>query len=600
MQATSQARLPRGPGLPGALAGGLSPARTAARAGLPAAPPRARRPRLPPAPAAPPGDRAAARPASPAARRAATPPGARVPPRSDTAPGSGARVDARDHLPQHLGMVAFSSWALAATTSVAGAHTFGLDAPLWAPALAGACLGGAFAALHRHASVRLWRPPSAPLRLVVTGGTRGLGKALAREALLAGDSVVITGRSAAAAAAAAAELRAEAGELLRRRSEAAAAAGRRGRGGGSRGAGGGGGGGGGGGEAAPRVEVHGVACDVSDPAQVAALGEASAALLGSVDAWVVNAGQSGAFRPFLEAPDGAIEQVVRTNLLGGLLCAREAARRLSAQPAGGHIFFMDGAGSDGSATPYYAAYGATKAALPQLAKTLRKELSARAPARGPASAPRAPASAASGAAYDGLAPASASAPAAASAPASSAAAAARPSAASGAAGGPAPAARARASDAPPGPRHPVGVHVLSPGMMLTDLLLENASEANLAVFNILCEHPETVAAYLVPRLRTAVARGQDGTYHKFLTPASAAWRFATAPARAGRFFDAAGRAVYPPEGERILGAGARATARARAAAAARGGALRAAYSLSVAAGAAAVVLFDTAARAAGQ
>lgn len=37
------------------------------------------------------------------------------------------------------------------------------------------------------------------------------------------------------------------------------------------------------------------------------------------------------------------------------------------------------------------------------------------------------------------------------------------------------------------------------------------------VFNILCEHPETVAAFLVPRMRSVVARGQTGTYTKFLT-----------------------------------------------------------------------------------
>jgi len=166
----------------------------------------------------------------------------------------------------------------------------GTDYPLYAPALLGACLGGLFAALHRHASVRLWRPPAAPLRLVITGGTRGLGKALARQALLAGDAVVITGRTHAAAAAAAAELRCEVEALVGMRE----------------------GGGEGEGRAAGRepVEVFGVACDVSDAAQVRALGAASAALLGGVvDAWIINAGQSGSFRSFLEADDEALEQV---------------------------------------------------------------------------------------------------------------------------------------------------------------------------------------------------------------------------------------------------------------------------------------------------
>lgn len=48
---------------------------------------------------------------------------------------------------------------------------------------------------------------------------------------------------------------------------------------------------------------------------------------------------------------------------------------------------------------------------------------------------------------------------------------------------------------------PVGVHTLSPGMVLTPLLLEGATDRNKAIFNILCEQPETVAAFLTPRIR---------------------------------------------------------------------------------------------------
>jgi NAD(P)-dependent dehydrogenase (short-subunit alcohol dehydrogenase family) len=69
----------------------------------------------------------------------------------------------------------------------------------------------------------------------------------------------------------------------------------------------------------------------------------------------------------------------------------------------------------------------------------------------------------------------------------------------------------------------VGVHTLSPGMVLTGLLLEGATERNKQVFNVLCEHPETVAAYLVPRVRTVIARQESSTYIRFLTsvPSSA-------------------------------------------------------------------------------
>ena len=47
----------------------------------------------------------------------------------------------------------------------------------------------------------------------------------------------------------------------------------------------------------------------------------------------------------------------------------------------------------------------------------------------------------------------------------------------------------------------VGIHTLSPGMVLTPLLLDGATDRNKAIFNILCEQPETVAAFLVPRVR---------------------------------------------------------------------------------------------------
>lgn len=73
--------------------------------------------------------------------------------------------------------------------------------------------------------------------------------------------------------------------------------------------------------------------------------------------WICNAGYSGSFKPFLAADPSTIEAVVKTNLLGTLLCAREAGRLMLQQKLGGHIFMMDGAGADGSATPQYAAYG---------------------------------------------------------------------------------------------------------------------------------------------------------------------------------------------------------------------------------------------------
>ena len=99
------------------------------------------------------------------------------------------------------------------------------------------------------------------------------------------------------------------------------------------------------------------------------------------------------------------------------------------------------------------------------------------------------------------------------------------------------------------------------GMILTDLLLDGATLANKRAFDILCEQPETTAAFLAPRIRTVVARGLRDTYVRYLTPSAALWRFLTAPSRMGRFFDADGNPTGAAEWEGLYGAGAKATAR---------------------------------------
>jgi chlorophyll(ide) b reductase len=374
---------------------------------------------------------------------------------------------------------------------------------VWVPALTGASLGLLYSALHRFCHVRVWAPPRAPLRVVITGGSKGLGKALAREFLAHGDSVVVTGRTQAALDATLRDLHSEVAALMSASSsssgeEAVPAA-------------------------APQLVVHGVVADVSRAEDVEALSAAASRLLGGVDVWVCNAGYSGGYQRFVDTPAATMATITSTNLLGTLLCARAAGRLMKEQPGGGHLFLMDGAGSDGLATPMYTPYGATKAALPQLAASLRGEL-------GPSG---------------------------------------------------------------------VGCHVLSPGMMLTELLLEGATVPNKQAFNLLAEHPETVAAFLVPRARAAVARAATGTYTRYLTPLSAIGRLLAAPVLMGRHFDGAGNPIYPPEHERLLGRKhAKATARRQAAARAQGAGLRLAYSLSLALSVVAFVL-DGAAQAGG-
>ncbi|KAI3437866.1 hypothetical protein D9Q98_000312 [Chlorella vulgaris] len=336
-------------------------------------------------------------------------------------------------------MVVGSAWLLSVSVQLTGAAS---AAPLWLPVLAGGVLGAMSLAAHEHGVRRLWRSPDTPLRVLITGGSSGVGKALAREFLKCGDSVLVTSRSAAGSQAAAEQLREEAG-------------------GGGR--------------------VMGMECDVSNPDSVEGLMDAASELVGGpIDVVINNAGYSGSFQSLSTQTPEQVQQVVQTNLLGSLLVTRAAMNRMAGQPGGGHIFNTEGAGSDGSATPQYAAYGATKCAIAQLLKTMQHE----------------------------------------------------------AAGLP----------------NPVRIHNLSPGMVLTPLLLDGATTQTKQVFNILCEHPETVAAFLVPRVRSTVALGHAGRAIRFLTPTRALLKFLTAPLHAGKYFDKEGRAVYAPERERLLSA----------------------------------------------
>ena len=175
------------------------------------------------------------------------------------------------------------------------------------------------------------------LRVLITGSTKGLGLALAEEFLKAGSTrVVVNSRSVARVEDVVAKLQAQYGA----------------------------------------ARVAGFAADVSVAADVDGLAAFATASFGGVDCWINNAGSNGySFTRLVDMSPDTIASIVATNLLGTLLCCRAAALMLAKQPQGGCIFNMEGAGSDGGATPKYACYGATKAGLPQLTKSLAKELS---------------------------------------------------------------------------------------------------------------------------------------------------------------------------------------------------------------------------------
>ncbi|XP_022883210.1 probable chlorophyll(ide) b reductase NYC1, chloroplastic, partial [Olea europaea var. sylvestris] len=184
--------------------------------------------------------------------------------------------------------------------------------------------------------------------LIVGGSTRGLGKALAREFLLSGDRVVITSRSPESVDTTAKELE----ENLNQVKIATAGSSK---------------------TNLRHAKVTGITCDVSKPEDVQKLANFAVNELGSIDIWVNNAGTNKGFRPLLQFDDDDIQQIVSTNLVGSILCTREAMKIMSTQNKGGHIFNMDGAGSGGSSTPLTAVYGSTKCGLRQLQSSLLKE-----------------------------------------------------------------------------------------------------------------------------------------------------------------------------------------------------------------------------------
>ncbi|MET8992453.1 SDR family oxidoreductase, partial [Nonomuraea wenchangensis] len=129
-------------------------------------------------------------------------------------------------------------------------------------------------------------------RAVVTGGARGLGKAIAARLAEAGADLLIGDLDEEQAAAAAKEL-------------------------------------------AERHGVHavGAAMDVTDAAAVAAAADRAVAELGGLEIWVNNAGIFPAV-PLLEMTEETWDQVFAVNARGVFVGAREAARRMSA-PRGG-------------------------------------------------------------------------------------------------------------------------------------------------------------------------------------------------------------------------------------------------------------------------
>lgn len=134
-------------------------------------------------------------------------------------------------------------------------------------------------------------------RAIVTGGSKGLGLAIAAELLGEGAAVAICSRNAAELDDAAAALAKQAGDS---------------------------------------AQIVALACDVTDPEQVTAFVDGAAAALGGVDILVNNA--AGNFvRPAEALPEKAFANVVDIVLNGTFNCSRGAGRSMIARGRAGVI-----------------------------------------------------------------------------------------------------------------------------------------------------------------------------------------------------------------------------------------------------------------------
>jgi NAD(P)-dependent dehydrogenase (short-subunit alcohol dehydrogenase family) len=180
-------------------------------------------------------------------------------------------------------------------------------------------------------------------RVVVTGGTRGIGAGIARGFLLAGAQVLVCGRNEPADGTAEPSA---GGAVLPSAGRAVLPS------------------------AGGRTAAF-TRADVRDPEQAWRLIAAAADLFGGVDVLISNAGGSPPADAATASPRFHA-RVIELNLIAPLHVAQAANEVMQGQPAGGSII-MIGSVSGTRPSPGTAAYGAAKAGLHHLATSLAVE-----------------------------------------------------------------------------------------------------------------------------------------------------------------------------------------------------------------------------------
>ena len=175
--------------------------------------------------------------------------------------------------------------------------------------------------------------------ILITGGSRGIGKATAILAALRGWSVVLNYKSdKMAAEETAAEIR------------------------------------------AIGTKVHVIKADVSIENDVVEMFIEADKTFGPINAVVINAGIVESSMTLAEMDTDRLRRVIDTNLFGALLCAREAVKFLTAEEnmetanSGNSIVFVSSAASRLGSPFEYVDYAATKGAMDTLTIGLSKEL----------------------------------------------------------------------------------------------------------------------------------------------------------------------------------------------------------------------------------
>lgn len=250
--------------------------------------------------------------------------------------------------------------------------------------------------IHLDKDLKFERSQKKNLNVVITGGTRGLGKSMTNEFLKKGDKVFIVSRKQSDI------------DMM----------------------------------VMDNDNLYGKAADIGNAEEFPELFDnILKAFDGEIDMFVNCAGQSGGNKQFVDHDISNLDSIVKTNLLGTILCCKHAFEIMNSQSTGGAIFNFTGAGSNGFSTPNFSLYGATKSGILQLTKTLQEELR----------------------------------------------------------------------------QYPVDLHLVSPGMLFTDLLLENMNDDTYHAIKMLVTSPDLVAYHIVPRMRNTYYLAKEDNYIKFLT-----------------------------------------------------------------------------------